>query len=106
MQLTNIKGHRTIQEYVSAKITEYGKCEKTFATLFEYMFSERENTMAEISDGYRVKKLTYGQFYDNILKLAPALKNELSDVPVGSLVGIYMNPRRLCQRQAVAFESA
>lgn len=91
MQLTNIKGHRTIQEYVSAKITEYGKCEKTFATLFEYMFSERENTMAEISDGYRVKKLTYGQFYDNILKLAPALKNELSDVPVGSLVGIYMN---------------
>ena len=91
MQLTNIKGHHTIQEYVSAKITEYGKCEKTFATLFEYMFSERENTMAEISDGYHVKKLTYGQFYDNILKLAPALRNELSDVPVGSLVGIYMN---------------
>ena len=91
MQLTNIRGFRTINEYVSWKISEYGKCEKTFATLFEYMFSERSNTMAEISDGYRVKKLTYGEFSDNILKLAPALRDELSDVPVGSLVGIYMS---------------
>ncbi len=91
MQLTNIRGYRTINEYVSWKIGEYGKCEKTFATLFEYMFSERENTMAEISDGYRIKKLTYGAFSDNILKLAPALKDELSDVPVGTLVGIYMS---------------
>ena len=90
MQLTNIRGHRNLNEYVSWKLGEYAKCEKTFATLFEYMFSERENTMAEISDGYRVKKLTYGQFSDNILKLAPALKDKLSDVPVGSLVGIYM----------------
>ena len=90
MQLTNIRGFRTINEYVSWKISEYGKCEKTFATLFEYMFSERSNIMAEISDGYRVKKLTYGEFSDNILKLAPALRDELSDVPVGSLVGIYM----------------
>ena len=90
MQLTNICGHRNLNEYVSWKLGEYAKCEKTFATLFEYMFSERENTMAEISDGYRVKKLTYGQFSDNILKLAPAIKDELSDVPVDSLVGIYM----------------
>lgn len=90
MQLTNIRGHRTINEYVSWKLNEYGKCEKTFATLFEYMFSERENTMAEISDGYRIRKVSYGEFFDNILKLAPAVKDELSDVPVGSLVGIYM----------------
>ena len=90
MQLTNILGHRTLTEYVSWKLGEYAKCEKNFATLFEYMFSERENTMAEISDGYRIKKLTYGEFSDNILKLAPALKDELADVPVGSLVGIYM----------------
>lgn len=91
MQLTNIRGFRTINEYVSWKIGKYGKCEKSFATLFEYMFSERDNIMAEISDGYRVKKLTYGDFSDNILLLAPALKDELSDVPVGSIVGIYMN---------------
>ncbi len=91
MQLTNIRGFRTINEYVSWKIAEYSKCEKNFATLFEYMFSERDNTMAEISDGYRVKKLTYGEFSDNVLKLAPSLRDELSDIPVGSLVGIYMN---------------
>ena len=90
MQLTNILGHRNLNEYVAWKLGEYAKCEKTFATLYEYMFSERDNTMAEISDGYRVKKVSYGEFSDNILKLAPALKDELSDVPVGSLVGIYM----------------
>ncbi len=90
MQLTNILGHRTLTEYVSWKLGEYEKKEKTFETLFEYMFSERDNIMAEISDGYRIKKLTYGEFHSNILKLAPAIRDALAGVPVGSLVGIYM----------------
>ena len=62
MKLTNIGSFDNIDRFVSYKIEEYRKREKTLETLFEFMFSESDNIMAEISDGYRIKKVTYGQF--------------------------------------------
>ena len=62
VKLNNIGGFDTIDRFVSYKIEEYRKREKTLETLFEFMFSEQDNVMAEITDGYRIKKVTYGQF--------------------------------------------
>lgn len=90
-RLNNIAGHKTIQEYAKSKILMYEKKEKSFATLFEIMFSERDNIMAEITDGYRIKKLTYGQFKDWILEVYPSVKAILSDAKRDAVVGIYMN---------------
>jgi len=90
MQLTNIGGYRSIKGYIYNKLAQYTKEEKSFKTLFSYMFSENDNTMAETSDGYRIKKLTYGEVKSKILHLAPSLKRELGDLPSGSTVGIYM----------------
>ena len=88
-KITNIAGFDNINEYVSHKIKGLYSEEKNCKTLFRYMFSERENTMAETSDGYRIKKLTYGQCFDDILKLVPSLK-ELIAAPHNSIVGLYM----------------
>lgn len=60
-RLTNVGGFSNITEYVNYKIERFSQEEKNCKTLFKYMFSERENTMAETSDGYRIKKLTYGR---------------------------------------------
>ncbi len=90
MKLTNIGSFDNIDSFVSYKIEEYRKREKTLETLFEFMFSESDNIMAEISDGYRIKKVTYGQFKSDILASAPSLASELSDVPQGSLIGLYL----------------
>ncbi len=91
MRLTNIGGFRTINEYVKTKIEKYSQCEKNFETLFEFMFSERDNVMAELSDGYRIKRLTYGEVHDAIIAEAPSLAEALKECPVGSLVGMYMS---------------
>ena len=81
VKLKNICGFDTIDRFVAYKIEEYRKQEKTLETLFEFMFSESDNVMAEITDGYRIKKTTYGQFKADILGAAPSLASELSDVP-------------------------
>lgn len=90
MKLTNIGGFDNIDRFVSYKIEEYRKREKTLETLFEFMFSESDNVMAELTDGYRIKKVTYGQFKADILASAPSLQALLSDVPQGSMVGLYL----------------
>ena len=87
MKLRNIAGFKNIDEYVAHKIKGYQEQEKNFQTLFSFMFSQRENIMAEISDGYRIKKITYGQCYDAICKVAPSFEEALSFVEKGSIVG-------------------
>ena len=90
MRLNNIGGFRTINEYVEHKLNKYSACEKTMGALFEYMFSERDNVFAEITDGYKIKKFTYGEFRDSILAVAPSVKAAIGDAPYDSPVGIYM----------------
>lgn len=89
MTLNNIGGFKTIEEYILAKIATFDKEEKNCSTLFKFMFSEKQNVFAEISDGYRIKKITYGEAYERVFKFAPFIKNNI-DAKKGSLVGIYM----------------
>lgn len=90
-KLDNIAGFPTLREYATNKLARYEKQEKNFGTLFEMMFSERNNVMAEITDGYRIKKLTYGQFRQWILEVAPSVCQALGTPEQDSIVGIYMS---------------
>ncbi len=90
MKLTNIAGFETIEEFVQWKLDAFSREEKTFEKLFSYMFSDEENIMAESSDGYRVRKVTYGQCRQQILARAAAVKECVSAAP-DSIVGIYMD---------------
>lgn len=91
MKLNNLGGFANINQYVSHKLQSFKKQSKTFATLFEFMFSESENVMAETSNGYKINKVTYGECKNQILRIAPNLRLALSDLQKGDLVGIYMD---------------
>lgn len=91
MKLTNIGRFDDIESFVQDKVERYKKEEKNFKTLFEYMFSESDNMMAEITDGYRIKKVTYGEFKESIISAAPTLAGLLSDVERGSMIGLCMS---------------
>lgn len=90
MKLNNIHGYNTIGEYVKYKLDRYSGVEKSFASLFEFMFDEADNIMLETSDGYRIKKVTYGEYRQRILDIIPAMQVALKDVPKGEMVGLYM----------------
>ncbi len=91
MKLTNINGFPNIDLYVEDKINRYSKEEKSFRVLFSFMFSEKDNTFTEELDGYRIKKITYGDCEKKIWSLATPMADALSNVPKGSLVGLYMD---------------
>lgn len=77
-------------KYVEEKLSRYEKEEKNMGTLFRYMFSEEENVMAEISDGYKIKAVTYKECKNQILSIIPSLKSKLGAIETGSLVGLCM----------------
>jgi long-subunit acyl-CoA synthetase (AMP-forming) len=88
-KLDNIRGFARIEDYVKYKLALYRDREKSFEVLFEFMFDETDNVMIETSDGYRVKKTTYGQFKQRILSIVPTLSRALDGVETGAMVGLY-----------------
>ena len=94
MQKSNIDGYRTLDGFIRAKLARLEKSEKSFQALYELMFSERENIMFEQSVGYKIVYTTYGECRDSIDKRSKTLSCILSDLPLGSIVGIYMNNSR------------
>lgn len=89
MKLRNIRNFNTIEEYVTDKLTRFSREAHTMETLYTYMFAEAENTMIEVTDGYRVKKTTYAEARTHIEAVAPTVQKTLEGIPAGSTVGLY-----------------
>ena len=90
MENLGLGQYRDIDSFVEAKLKSLDDSPIGFESLFELMFREKENLMYEKSEGYRIKKTTYGEAYDEILCLAATLKAELA-LPEGSVVGLSMD---------------
>ncbi len=91
MKLRNVRGFDNIDDYVRYKLDVYCKKEKTFETLFELMFDEQDNVMIETTDGYRIQKVTYGEFKNKILNAARSVSKAFCEVPAGEMIGLYMS---------------
>lgn len=90
MKVTNIAGFARIDDYIKYKSGKLREESPSFDNLFELMFSEKENTLWETNNGYRIIKTTYGEAYNSTLKKAATLKSMLADAQAGDIVGIYM----------------
>ncbi len=90
MKCNNLGGCRTIDSFVQKKLEALKHTNRSFADLFEFMFSEKAAVLHERSVGYKIVKTTYGEAYDRALNMASALREKLTGVPYDSIVGIYM----------------
>ncbi|MBQ7408230.1 MAG: AMP-binding protein [Clostridia bacterium] len=91
MKLNNIAGFKTIDQFVNYKIQLYTNSDKSLRSLFELMFSEKENVMAERSDGYKIIKTTYGECYAQTLKVISATAKLLNGAEQNEIIGLYLN---------------
>jgi len=89
-KLNHCAGFPDLLSYVNEKLSRYEEKDKTMETLFQMMFSEADNVMTEIMDGYRIQKTTYGQMRCQILKTASRVRSVLKEPEKDALVGIYM----------------
>ncbi|MBR3639172.1 MAG: AMP-binding protein, partial [Clostridia bacterium] len=84
-------GYKTINAFVEAKLDRVEKSAHDLETMFGLMFSESENVMYEKSEGYRVRKTTYGEARDAALSMAGSLGALLPDLEHDSVVGLYLD---------------
>ena len=87
----HIGSFRSIDRFVEDKVTCFARDGYTFEALFSLMFRETENVLYERSEGYRIRKTTYGEAKAEILRKSAALRRELSDLDADSVVGLYMD---------------
>ena len=88
MKLYNINGFPTLEEYVEDKLRRFETEERTFETLFRYLFEETENVFLETSDGFRIKRVTYGEYQKRVLCALPAVREALFHLEKGAFVGL------------------
>lgn len=91
MKYDNLGGYTRINPFVEAKLQRLLAMERSFASLYTLMFSERENILFERSLGYRIEKITYGEAYDQIERLSGGLAARCAKFPPDSVVGLYMD---------------
>ena len=85
-----LAGFKSINAFVDNKLSLLERTDKSMKALFGLMFSESSNTFCESTDGYRIKKLTYGESLERINRKTSALSRILEGEPKGSVVGLYM----------------
>ena len=82
---------RSINAFVEDKMAVFARQGHTFETLFSLMFRETENVLYERSEGYRIRKTTYGEARAEILRRSAVLRRLLSDLEPDAAVGLYMD---------------
>lgn len=90
MKNNTLGGYRTIEAYVTAKLKHFNSLEHSFASMFEVMFSERENIIYEKSCGYKIEYVTYGEASDRVISCSNRIRKLTGGLPHDSVIGLYM----------------
>lgn len=90
MKLQDLGGFKNLNELVLSKINAFAQNPTAFSRLFDLMFSERENVLAETTAGYRIKEITYGETRANVLRLANAFEKVFAGIAKDSFIGLSM----------------
>lgn len=90
MARSDLGGYRSVNRYVREKLNRLRSTDKTFSALYELVFSEKQNILAEKTDGYAIIRKTYGESQACIEKFARKLCAAVQDLQYGSVVGLYM----------------
>ncbi|MBO5212272.1 MAG: AMP-binding protein [Clostridia bacterium] len=91
MQVFGIGNCKTIDQFVDMQMSALRGRDQTFESVYEIMFSMRDNIMFETTDGNKIFKTTYGEVYDRISVISSLIKNRFSYCDHGTVIGIYMD---------------
>ncbi len=85
-----LDGCRNIDHFIKRQLNDLKKTDESFSSLFNVMFSVKENIMFEYSDGNKICTKTYGQVAEQVKEIATNLKNKTKSLKENSIVGLYM----------------
>ncbi len=90
MKLQGLANYKSLKELVIGKIKLFEKNLTEFSALFELMFSEEDNVLAEVMEGYKIKEITYGVAKKNAINSGAVLEELFKNFPKNSIIGLDM----------------
>lgn len=80
-----------INKIIKTKINKLNSSNKEFKDIFNIIHDLENNVFSEISDGYKIKSLTYKEIKEQSILMGKYISNKLSNVEKDSFVGIMMD---------------
>lgn len=80
-----------LNKIIKTNLVQLNNSNKTFEDIFEIIHSIEDNVFSELSDGYKVKKLTYKDIKNHSILMGRFFNNELKDIQKNDYVGLMMD---------------
>lgn len=79
-----------INKIIRNKIKLLNESNNTFEDIFNIIHSNKDKIFCELTDGYRIKKITYSEMKEQAIKMACYFKNKLKGIKENSFIGLMM----------------
>jgi len=89
--IQGLDGCKNIDQFIKKQVGTLKNTDESFSSLFEVMFSVRDNVMFEYSDGNKICSITYGECLEKIKYIATNLQKKISKQQSNSIIGLYMD---------------
>ena len=80
-----------LNKIIKTNLIQLNNSNKTFEDIFEIIHSIEDNVFSELSDGYKVKKLTYKDIKNQSILMGKFFNNELKNIQKNDYVGLMMD---------------
>ena len=80
-----------LNKYINQKMKMLNESSKSFKDIFEITHDQKDRVFAEITDGYKIKKMSYIECKNQSIKTALYLEEKLSHIEKNSFVGLMMD---------------
>ena len=80
-----------LNKYINSKMKKLNNSKKTFKDIFEITHDQDDRVFAEITDAYKIKKMSYTECKNQSIKTALYLEDKLSHIEKNSFVGLMMD---------------
>lgn len=79
-----------INKIIRNNIKLLNESNNTFEDIFNIIHSNKDKVFCELTDGYRIKKITYSEMKEQAIKMACYFKNKLNGIKDNSFIGLMM----------------
>ena len=80
-----------LNKYINKKMKQLSLTQKTFKDIFEITHDQEDRIFGEITDGYKIKKVSYKECKSTSIKTALYLEEKLTNIEKDSFVGLMMD---------------
>ena len=80
-----------LNKTIRNKMNSLSATNETFEDIFNVMHDDNNRIFAELTNGFKIEKISYIECKKQCIKMGSFLRNELADIQINTFVGILMD---------------